>query len=222
MHPDRESERPRRPARRFPADSAPGGPVPDHQRVDLTFESSQLLSGSVGGQPVALELNTPASEGTAAGTIAGMPIWATWQVADNNSVYPDVPCQLTGTFAGQPVELRASFHLEPGYFFDHGIISGHIGAVALEATAERIAGGLGSTSAVAVDGRLGGTDFTIYAAVDGPLTTGKIRGTVAGAAIRIDAARTRQPGAEKIRLTGSYEGSPELAALAAGALLDFI
>jgi hypothetical protein len=110
--------------------------------------------------------------------------------------------------AGQPVELRASFHLEPGYFFDHGIISGHIGAVALEATAERISGGLGSTSTVAVDGKLGGTDFTIYAAVDGPLTTGKIRGTVAGAAIRIDAARRRQPGAEKTRLTGSYEGPP--------------
>lgn len=37
----------------------------------------------------------------------------------------------------------------------------------------------------------GSTDYTIYAAIDGSLTSGQIRGSVAGAAIRIDAARTR-------------------------------
>ncbi len=165
-------ERPKTPARQFPADSDPAGVIiPGHASVDLTFERSRLLSGS---------------------------------------------------FAGQPVELHATFHLQPGYFFDRGTITGHIGAEDLHATVERASGGLGGTRTVAVDGTLGSTEFTIYATIDGPLTFGQIRGTVAGTPIRIDAARTRQPDAEKTRLTGSYQGPPALLALAAGALLHFI
>ena len=144
------------------------------------------------------------------------------QNGNNYYIHPDVPYDLTGSFAGQPVEIHATFHLEPGYFFDHGTITGHVGAEALHATVETASGGLGSTSTVAVDGTLGSTEFTIYAAIDGPLTRAKIRGTVAGNPIRIDAARTRQPDGEQTRLTGSYEGPPALLALAAGALLHFI
>jgi hypothetical protein len=45
-------ERPKMPARQFPADAGPAGIIiPGHARVDLTFERSRLLSGSVGGQP---------------------------------------------------------------------------------------------------------------------------------------------------------------------------
>jgi hypothetical protein len=176
----------------------------------------------VGGRPVRLDLNVPASHGTAAGTIAGVPASATWVNGDNYSIYPDVPSDLTGSFAGQPVELHATFHLEPGYFLDHGTITGHIGAEGLDATVQTAAGGLGSTRTVAVDGALGSTGFEIYAAIDGPLTAGRVRGTVAGNPIRIDAARTRRPGADQTRLTGSYEGPPALLALTAGALLHFI
>jgi hypothetical protein len=210
------------PTRQFPADTDPVGVIPARARVDLTFERSRLLSGSVGGQPVRLDLNVPTHNGAAAGTIAGIPASATWKNGDNYRVYPDVPSDLTGSFAGQPVELHATFHLEPGYFFDHGTITGHIGAEALDATVETASGGLGSTSTVAVDGTLGSTEYTLYAAIDGPLTSGQIRGTVAGNSIRIDAARTRQPEGEQTRLTGSYQGPPALLALAAGALLHFI
>jgi hypothetical protein len=90
--------------------------------------------------------------------------------------------------------------------------------LALDAAVETASGGLGSTSTVAVDGALGSTRYTIYAAIDGPLTTAKIRRTVAGTSIRIDAAWTR----EQTRLTGSYEGPPALLALVAGALLHFM
>ncbi len=216
-------ERPETPARQFPADVDPAGVIiPDHARVDLTFERSRLLSGSVGGQPVRLDLNVPTHNGAAAGTIAGIPVAAAWENGDNYRIYPDVPSDLKGSFAGQPVELHATFHLEPGYFFDHGTITGHIGAEALDATVESASGGLGGTSTVAVDGTVGSIEFTIYAAIDGPLTFGQIRGTVAGIPIRIDAARTRQPDGEKTRLTGSYQGPPALLALAAGSLLHFI
>jgi hypothetical protein len=215
-------ERPKTPARQFPADADPADVIiPDHARVDLTFERSRLLSGSVGGQPVRLDLNVT-HHGAAAGTIAGIPVSATWENGDNYRIYPDVPSDLKGSFAGQPVELHATFHLEPGYFFDHGTITGHIGADALDATVESASGGLGSTRTVAVDGTVGSIEFTIYAAIDGPLTFGQIRGTVAGTSIRIDAARTRPPDGEKTRLTGSYQGPPALLALAAGALLHFI
>ena len=162
--------------------------------------------GQLGGQPVRLDLNVPTHNGAAAGTIAGIPASATWKNGDNYYIYPDVPSELTGSFAGLAVELHATFHLEPGYFFDHGTISGHVGAEDLDATVETASGGLGGTGTVAVDGTLGSTEFTIYAAIDGPLTSGRIRGTVAGNSIRIDAARTRQPEGEQTRLTGSYEG----------------
>ena len=193
-------------------------------RIDLTFERYRLLSGSVGGQPVRLELNTPTHNGRAAGTIAGIPVSATWVNGDNHHIYPDVPSDLTGSFDGQPVELHASFHLEPGYFFDRGTITGRIGAEALEASVEAAAApeGMGGTPTIAAEGTLGSTEFTIYATIDGPLTFGHIRGTVAGAPIRIDAARTRGPDGGRTRLTGSYQGPPALLALTAGALLHFI
>jgi len=197
-------------------------PEPASARIDLTFEH-RLLSGSVGGQPVRLELNTPTHHGRAAGTIAGIPVSATWVNGDNYHIYPDVPSDLTGSFAGQPVELHATFHLEPGHFFDRGTITGHIGAEALDASVEAAAApeGPGGTT-IAADGTLGSTEFTIYATIDGPLTFGHIRGRVAGAPIRIDAARTRGPDGGRTRLTGSYQGPPALLALTAGALLHFI
>jgi hypothetical protein len=198
-------------------------PDPASARIDLTFEHYRLLSGSVGGQPVRLELNLPTHHGRAAGTIAGMPVSATWVNGDNYRIHPDVPSDLTGSFAGQPVELHASFHLEPGYFFDHGTITGHIGAEALDASVEAAAAprGLG-TRTIAADGRLGSTEFTIYATIDGPLTFGHIRGTVAGAPISIDAARAHGPDGGRTRLTGTYQGPPALFALTTGALLHFI
>jgi len=200
-------ERPETPARQFPADSDPAGAIPGHARVDLTFERSRLLSGSVGGQPVRLELNVPTHKGAAAGSIAGIPVAATWENGDNYRVYPDVPSELQGSFAGQPVQLHATFHLEPGYFFHQGTITGHIGAEDFDATVEAAAsGGLGGTRTVAVDGTLGSTEFTIYATIDGPLTFGQIRGTVAGTPIHIDAARTREPDGVQTRLTGGYQG----------------
>jgi hypothetical protein len=219
MHPGGKRERPRPPARQFPADTDPAGAIPGDARVDLVFGRSQLLSGSVGGQAVRLELNVPTHDGAAAGTIAGMQMSATWKNDDNSAVYPDVSSDFTGSFAGQQVELHGIFHLEPGYFFDHGAITGHIGGQALDATVETASGGLGSTKTIAADGELGGTDFTIYAAIDGSLTTAKIRGSVAGTVIRIDAERTRQPDGGQTRLYGSYEGPPELLVLAVGALL---
>lgn len=222
MGPGSEWERPKRPTRQFPADTDPDSVIPDHARVDLMFERSRLLTGSVGGQPVRLDLNVPTHNGATAGTIAGIPASATWQNGNNYYIHPDVPSDLTGSFAGQPVEIHATFHLEPGYFFDHGMITGHIGAEDLHATVQTASGGLGSTSTVAVDGTLGSTEFTIYAAIDGSHSRGQIRGTVAGNPIRITAARTRQPEGEQTRLTGSYQGPTALLALAAGALLHFI
>jgi hypothetical protein len=216
-------ERPGRPAREFPADPGPADEIPGHARIDLTFERTRLLTGSVGGQPVRLELNVPTHKGLAAGTIAGVPVSATWVNADNYQIHPDVPSDLTGSFAGQPVELHAVFHLEPGYFFKQGRVTGQIGAEALRATVEAAAPPPGgSTGTIAADGTLGGTEFTIYATIDGPRTTGKLRGTVAGAPISIDAARTRGSDGGRTRLTGSYQGPPALLALTVGAFLHFI
>lgn len=149
----------------------------------------------------------PTHNGMAAGTIAGMPASATWKNGDNNRIYPDVPSDLTGSFGEQSVELHATFHLEPRHFFDHGTITGHIGAEALDASVERVSGGLGSTSTVAVDGTLGSIKYTIYAAIDGPLTSAKIRGTVAGIPVRIDAgcSPSSHHASTALRVTGTMQ-----------------
>jgi hypothetical protein len=194
--------------------------MPARARVELTFERHRLLSGSVGGQPVRVELNVPSHNGRAAGLIAGIPILASWVSGDNYRIYPDVPADLTGSFAGQPVEIHASFHLEPGYFFDTGTVTGYIGGEALEATVG--AAGRRGARTVSADGTLGSTEFTISASVNGSLTFGDIRGTVAGAPVHIDAARTRGPDGGQTRLTGSYQGPLALLALTAGAFLHFI
>jgi hypothetical protein len=202
------------------SDGGPAGVMPGHAGVDLTFEHYRLLSGSVGGQPVSLELTVPTHNGTAAGMVAGIPVSATWVNGDNYRVYPDVPCDLTGSFAGQPVELHATFHLEPGYFFDRGTVTGSIGTEDLDATVQAVGRRGGRT--VTVGGTLGSAEFTIDATIDGKLTFGHIRGTVAGAPVSIDAARTSGPDGGQTRLTGSYQGPPALLALAAGAFLHFI
>jgi hypothetical protein len=62
------------------------------------------------------------------------------------------------------------------------------GAEDLGATIESASGGLGGTPTVAAEGTVGSTEFAICATIDGPLTFGQIRGTVAGTPIRIDAA----------------------------------
>jgi len=202
------------------SDGSPAGVVPGPARIDLTFEHYRLLSGSAGGQPVSLELNVPTHNGMAAGTIAGIPVSATWVSGDNDRIYPDVPCDLTGSFAGQPVELHATFHLEPGYFFDRGTVTGFIGAQSLDVTVKAV-GRLGGRT-ITADGILGSTKFTIDAAIDGPLRSGYLRGTVADAPISIHAARTRGPDGGQTRLTGSYQGPTALLALATGAFLHFI
>lgn len=220
MHPRDPLRRPPVPDRRFPDDAGPAGEIPARARVDLVFDGSRL-TGSAGGYYVSLRLDT-GGLGSARGTIAGVPVSATWETGNNYRVYPDVPADLAGSFAGQEVELHASFRLDPGYFLDHGSIDGHIGGRELRATVERASGGLGSTSTVAVDGHLDGTGFELYAAVDGPNTAAKIRGSVAGRPVRIDATRDGLPGDRRTQLTGSYEGPHELLAVAAGALLYFL
>lgn len=210
------------PARRFPGDDGPAGPAPARERVELEFDGSGLLQGSAGGQPVQFALTVPRLAGAAGGILGGAGAWATWTIGSNYDVYPDVPAQLTGSFAGEPAELSASFRLEPGYFLALGTITGRLGAAQLDAAVERASGGLGSSSTVAVDGRLGGAEFTLCAAVSGSLDTGKIRGSVDGRPVRLDAARSGGPGDRGARLAGRFAGPPALLALAAGAFLYFL
>jgi hypothetical protein len=214
--------RPKTPSRLYPSDVDDLEAIHDQQRVDLSFERYRLLSGSIGDQRVSLELNVPTHKGEASGAFAGMPISARWENGSNYTIFPDVPSDLKGSFAGMPVELHGTFHLEPNYLFDRGTVSGHVGSDVLVARVERASGGLNSTSTVAIDGMYGSTQFTIYAAIDGSLTRGEIRGTVGDSRIHIDAARSHEPGATQTHLEGIYVGPSALLALIVGTFLHFI
>ena len=111
-----------RPIRRPPRPSSlPGAQGP----VELLCRQDRL-TGTVGGEPVDLEL-TVDREHRAAGIFAGALVTATWRSAANGRWQPDVPAALQGTFGGQPVRLRGWFRLEPDVSFEYATVEGEAG-----------------------------------------------------------------------------------------------
>ena len=106
MGPDGEWERPKPPTRQFPADTDPAGVIPDHARVDLIFERSRLLSGSVGGQPVRLDLNVPTHNGAGAETIAGNTGISLMGVRKQRRHRPGRTVRPHGIVPWEPVEIH--------------------------------------------------------------------------------------------------------------------
>jgi hypothetical protein len=203
-------------------------------KVDLYFARDAglpgRLTGSVGEDIVRVDLHVHTHHGTVNGTFAGMAASAHWENGDNYTIFPDVPSEMKGVFAGQSVELHGSFHLEPRYSFDRGAVSGSIGSDLLVA---RVNGAAGGSRSVAADGTLGDTSFTIHADINGSLTRGHIGGTVDGFPIRVDATRevttqfgtpphSQQPGDSLIHLGGTYKGPGVLLAVMVGAFLHFM
>jgi hypothetical protein len=121
------------------------------------------------------------------------------------------------------VSLQATFHLEPGYWFDKAEVIGSLAGLPLRATverAERAEGGLGSTSTVAIRGSLDGLDIALFAAVSGSLDQAMIRGTVGGELVHLNARSSA--GRRAVRVSGAFPGPLPLALLAVGAVLYFI
>ena len=144
---------PRPPAleRRFPTGLRTGTAVTAVANVDLTYQDDEMLSGVAAGVPVELRLEVP-HYNEATGTLGGDQLVVRWAVADNSTTHPDKTASLQGTFADQPVDLAATFHLEPSSFFHHADIAGRIAGQHLTARIVPASGGFRSSSTIAAEG----------------------------------------------------------------------
>ncbi len=70
-----------------------------------------------------------------------------------------------GELAGRGFHLRGRFVLQPGLLLDRGVVAGELGGESVVARVTTAEGGLDSTSTVAVHGRVGVTDFELFASL---------------------------------------------------------
>jgi len=236
---------PRKSTRLFP-DGASLPEVQAEHRVQLHYDyGDDRLVGTLGDEPVEWHL---ARHHRVSGHIGGVGLKASWTAGDNYvprpggwaprpdyvSDFPNIPADLSGSFADVDAELHGVFHLDPSYAFERGSIVGRIGAAHLEATVLAAAGGLSDSRTVAVDGTYGSVPFEIYATIDAGLSRGMLQGFVEEAIVHLDISRPPvqrsvrvahqpidRPGPQ-VDLFGSYHGPPELLAIMVGAVLEFL
>jgi hypothetical protein len=235
----------RTPFRVFP-DGASLPEVRAEDRVQLHYDRGDGgLVGTLGDEPVEWHL---ARHHGVSGRIGAVSLEASWTTGDNYvprpggwapqpdyvSDFPNIPADLSGSFADLGAELHGVFHLDPNYAIQRGSVVGRVGAVHLEATVLAASGGLSDSRTVAVEGTYGSVSFEIYGSIDAGLSRGILHGTVEEAIVHIDFSRSRVqrsvrsarppidlPG-PRVDLSGSYHGPPELLAIMVGALLEFL
>jgi hypothetical protein len=236
---------PRPPTRLFPDVASLPEVQPEH-RVQLHYDhGDDRLIGTLGDEPVEWHL---ARHHRVSGRIGVAGLEASWTTGDNYvpeprgwaprsdyvSDFPNIPADLSGSFADLDAELHGVFRLAPNYAFQRGSVVGRIGAVHLEATVLAASGGLSDSRTVAVEGTYGSVNFEIYATIDGGLSQGMLHGRVGEAIVHLDISRSSversvRPGyppidlpGPQIDLSGSYHGPPELLAIMVGAVLEFL
>jgi hypothetical protein len=235
------STSPRGPIRTFPRLTSSG--AQSDPSVELHYDHVEdRLSGTLGEEAVEWRR----SDRRTSGHIGALSFEASWRTGDNFvpepggwtpgpdyvSDFPNIPTDLSGSFAGLEAELQGVFHLEPDFAFERGSILGRIGTVHLEATVLKASGGLSDSRTVAVEGNYGSVSFEIYATIDGGLSQGILHGSIDESTVHIDFSRPEfrrgtQPGDPLrdyagIDLSGNYDGPPELLAVMVGAILEFM
>ena len=236
---------PRLPTRVFP-DGASLPEVQAEHRVQLHYDyGDDRLVGTLGNKPVDWHL---ARHRHVSGRIGAVSLEASWTTGDNYvprpggwaprpeyvSDFPNIPTDLSGSYADLDAEVHGVFHLDPNYAIQRGSVVGRIGSVHLEATVLAASGGLSDSRTVAVGGTYGSVPFEIYASIDAGLSRGILHGTVQEAIVHIDISRPSVPGRVRVArppidrpgpqvdLSGSYHGPPELLAIMVGAVMEFL
>ena len=213
-------------SRRFPDDlfNAPSPlSVPASDAVSLTFgqrfsEDGQL-AGTIGADRVELTLELPNSASTARGSVAGEPVNVTWTLSDNSTGDPELPATLQGTIGTKRVEVHGAFTLTPGFWFSKAVIRGTIAGIELEATVQPASGAFGRSSTVVANGTLGDESFEVYAAVDGGLERGVIRGTYGDRPVHLDAHSENH---SETAIAGRSSAPPWFTVLITASLLFFV
>jgi hypothetical protein len=231
--------RPWKPSRVFP-DVEPILEVQTQHRVLLEYDNGHdRLVGTLGDVPVTWLL---VRHRRVSGLIGSVDMETSWTSGDNYvpepggwiprpdyvSDFPNIPANLTGSFADRAAESHGVFHLGLDYAFQRGSIIGRVGAVELEATVLAASGGLCDGRTVVVEGTYGSVWFEVYGTIDASLSQGILYGKVEDATVRLELSRSTariegralRPG-PRIHLSGCYDGPPELLAVMVGAVLQF-
>jgi len=185
--------------------------------VDLRYANDNTLTGTALGHKVHVNVPLPKGMGHADGSYFGDPVSIDWNIAYNGSAGQTLfPVTLNGTVADLALSLSGQFQHLPNFLFQSGSVSGSAGASSVQAQLTSAEGE--TTSSINAQGTFDGTPFTLYATINGTLTSSYIEGTVGGKAFRLDAAVT----SKVVRVTGHYSGPPALLGLMAGSLLYFL
>jgi hypothetical protein len=158
--------------------------------ICATAAASRKTAAIVAGATVELTLELPRSTSSATGTLHDRTVAVTWSLSDNSTGNPELPATLQGTVGDKQVNLRGLFRLTPSYWFDGASIEGTLDDAELAASVEPASGANGTTDTVVATGTFGNGRFEVFAAVDGSLEHGRVRGTYDGQPIHLDLTST--------------------------------
>ena len=213
---------PTRPAR-FP-DQLRDAPLPANASPDSVIDlahSGGRLTGTAGSATVDLAISLPRHSSTARGSIGGEEVTATWHLGNNAEEHPDISASIEGAVGAREVNLKGSFHLEPGYFFDRAQISGVLADQPLTAEIERAEGGFMTTSTVKATGTLAESAFQLFGTQNGTLNHAIIRGTYDNTPLYLNLRTTAGSPDRTRQLRGISTAPPPFIALIAATLTYF-
>jgi hypothetical protein len=169
--------------------------VPPAAVVDLMhggrFAKDGTIRGTVSGARVDLAVELPRSASSARGTLGDELVDVMWRLSYDSGGDRELPAALQGTIGSKRVELRGVFRRAPGYWFDQAMLEGTLADAYLTASIERASGGFDSTDTIVATGTLDDRRFEIFAALDGTLEHGRVRGTFDGQNVYLDLIATR-------------------------------
>jgi hypothetical protein len=183
------------------------------------FREDGSIRGTVAGSSIDLALEFPRSASSASGSLDDAPVNVTWSLSNNSTGDPELPATLQGTVGAKPVNLQGVFRLGPGFWFDGASIEGTLADADLAASIERAFGAFGSSDTIVATGTLGDQTFEVFAAVDGPLERGVVRGTYDGQPVHLDLTATQGGDAH---VTGTCPSPPSFALLLIASLVFFV
>jgi hypothetical protein len=197
--------------------------VPESARVELVYHENGLIEGTVAGTEMRLSGLVRSRRGSVKGTWGKVAIGADWSIGDKHRG-PEGPSRpfpvvISGHFGQLTVKLKGDFQLSPDQSFERAGLSGDLGGQSLRAEVSAADGGLGTTSAVVVEGSVGQTPSELFVAVSEDSKRAVVRGSLGGRAVSLDA--TRADPATSVRIVGSCSGEPPLLVLLLGLIVAF-
>jgi hypothetical protein len=191
-----------------------------HVDVLINVNQDLLVTGTVGGAPVRARGPFYAEVTAVTGALTEQPMAAIMTMSDqvrDGSGYL-TSARLTFSVGDGAMVLTGKFRLDGQYAFTHGTISGSDRGEDVSLTVQGRDGGNGAK----IRGKFAGVAVDILAQIPDDSGASTVVGTLDGRHVDLRLRQTRDKGGfPPLRLTGTYNGSPEILALIIGAVAYF-